>query len=735
MRRPLTSLCLTSLIALTSPISAFYPIPTPPVQAATPTDANSDLYYTFYGKKIPLALKPNTIAVSFKSTGGTRDLNARPLHLQLQDALQGTQGNSSSRGLNRRPPTLSAEVKPLGDNYALIQLPAGEGDRNFNAVSDRIKQQSYVETTLPVLARSGSPDGSAGGNAGDKNAQLRDETIVLPNEILISFDPGFSASQIQATLNRYNLEIIRALRFTQNRYLAKSKTATGTAILSVANRLAGIAGIQSATPNFVQSLGFNRQEQLSGDLTSTSANNLLARLPQPDSPITSSLLPQQWHLDSTPQRGSSLPRTDLRATAAWKQGDRGQGVVVAVIDSLIQWDHPDLASRLYTPSHLTNKLPNEEHGWDFSSANGGDADTRISTDELNRLRPDFQNTFQLSTADLLKKYDRFAKAVKSRYPDFSDWEVANFIRNYIRSDIASEFHGTWTAGVILAQPGGSQSTGTQGALGVAPEAQLLPVRVFGLGGATDEGKLIEAIGYSAARGADVINMSLGGLLPSQGLTEQVFSILDANPKLVMVASAGNESLDGVGFPAAIPGVISVGATSLEGRRTFYSSYGGRLDLVAPGGETSQFQRNGILTTGGTGLPGFWTGITPPAQAWRTALDPLGNYVQVQGTSFSSPAVAGVVALMKGADRDRTLDRHQFIAILKRTASYQGLQISKADATQFRLQKEIGFGTAMDFSFLRPSGAFPLPKPISAEQYFFGSGLVNAEAAVLAVKQR
>lgn len=725
MRRPLTSLCLTSLIALTAPLASFQPFQPKPVQAAPTATPEGDLYYTFYGKKMPLVLKPGAIAVRFKpSSTGTRDPNARPLHLQLQDAFQ---GNNDRRSLNRSTPSLAVEVSPLGEAYALIQLPDGSRDINaLNAVSDRIQQQSYIESTLPVLAR------KQGESQGELQGQPQDETIVLPNEILISFEPSFSDSQIQATLNRHNLEIIRALRFTQNRYLVKSKTATGTAILSVANRLTGVAGIQSATPNFIQSLSFNRQEQLSGDLTTTttSATNRLAQLPQPNSPIVSSLLPQQWHLDSTPQRGSSLPRTDLRATGAWKQGDRGQGVVVAVIDSLIQWDHPDLASRLYTPAAGTNTLPNETHGWDFSSANGGDADTRIGPDELDRVRPDFQSTFQLPAADLLKKYARLAKAVKTRYPDLSAWEVANVIRNYIRSNIAAEFHGTWSAGVILAQPAGNQ-----GALGVAPEAQLLPVRVFGLGGTTDEGKLIEAIGYAAARGADVINMSLGGLLPSQGLTEQVFNVLDANPKLVMVASAGNESLDGVGFPAAVPGVISVGATSLEGRRTFYSSYGGRLDVVAPGGETSQFQRNGILTTGGTGIAGFWTGLTPPGQAWRTAFDPVGNYVQVQGTSFSAPAVAGVIALMKGVDRDRSRDRNQFIAILKRTASYQGLQISKADATQYRLQKEIGFGTAVNFPFLRPSGAFPLAKPISAEQYFFGSGLVNAEAAVLAMKQR
>jgi hypothetical protein len=151
MRRQLTSLCLTSLIAFTLPLATGQPFSTPLVQAApTQPDSSptSDLYYTFYGKKIPLALKPDTIAVNFKSSGGTRDLNARPLHLQLQEALQ---GNSSTRSLSRSAPPLQAEVKPLGNDYAIIQLPGGsrEGSRTLNAVVDRVKQQSLRGNDAP----------------------------------------------------------------------------------------------------------------------------------------------------------------------------------------------------------------------------------------------------------------------------------------------------------------------------------------------------------------------------------------------------------------------------------------------------------------------------------------------------------------------------------------------------------------------------------------------------------
>jgi len=106
-------------------------------------------------------------------------------------------------------------------------------------------------------------------------------------------------------------------------------------------------------------------------------------------------------------------------------------------------------------------------------------------------------------------------------------------------------------------------------------------------------------------------------------------------------------------------------------------------------------------------------------------------VRVQGTSFSAPNVAGVVALMRGENAN--IDRENLIAILKRTASYDGLEISSNDANKYRLQAAIGFSTVKDFPFVRPSGIYQLPTPISAMQYYFGSGLVNAEAAVKAVQ--
>ena len=74
-------------------------------------------------------------------------------------------------------------------------------------------------------------------------------------------------------------------------------------------------------------------------------------------------------------------------------------------------------------------------------------------------------------------------------------QIAKVIRRFIRNKVGGEFHGTWVSGVIAANP-----KNAQGLVGVAPKAQILPVRVFGLNGSFLNSAFIEAIGYAADRG-------------------------------------------------------------------------------------------------------------------------------------------------------------------------------------------------------------------------------------------
>jgi subtilisin family serine protease len=729
MKRITSSIFLTTFI-----LSSMGIFPIPP-QAIAQTQENGDLFYLYKGQRILLNQRQDAIAVSFKQLGRTRSLSAPPLYLQLQGDLQ--------RGIRSTTPP---QVTPLGENYALVNLP--KDIQNAEAIlQQRIQQQPYVQTTLPVLTRN-----------------EHQEIIVVPNEIILSFQSQLSQSQRQAILQQNNLEIVRPLRFNRDRYLVKSTSASGTKILSVSNQLNSVKGVTSATPNFIQSLTNHNLEtatkqitnmQRTGDWLQTtkpentnrsnpSQNSSQSRSIAARSTPKSNLLGLAWHLDSRPlqqclqekisswkslqtclqkpinvRKKSAVTRTDVRVTDAWKRSNGGRGVVVAVLDSLIQWDHPDLINNIYTVK-AADKCPGEVHGWDFSSSSNsldpcknGDADTRISPTELAILGSTFQDTFQLSDAKLVQQYSTEALEIKRKNPDYSLEQIANVLRYVFRTyKVGGEFHGTYVSGAIAAKPQNSK-----GLLGVAPNAQILPVRLFGLNGSYSPAAYIEAIGYAADRGADIINLSLGSILPSPGEEEAIADVLKANPKLVIVAAAGNENTNQVTFPAAYQGVVSVGATNITGNRASYSNYGQGLDLVAPGGDlNTPGLLGGIPTTGGTSLNAFWQGIPNPSTRWSSVVDGRGKYWWVEGTSFASPTVAGVVALMKGENKG--ISRERLVSILKSTASYQGLTISQEDAKLYRSQRSKGEITAT----------------IKEQQYFFGKGLVNADAAVQAVKK-
>ncbi|NES19528.1 MAG: S8 family serine peptidase [Symploca sp. SIO3E6] len=722
----------------------------------TEPEEEGELYYTFFDQKIPLTQRTNAIAVAFKPAprASARSLSApQPLHLQLQQELQ--RGGASTRSLNSTA-AVKVEVSPLGENYALVNVLASSRSASVN-VEEQIKQKSYVETTLPVLSRSRTASPSP-----------PEEVIVLPNEIMLSFEPGISDQEKQAILAKHNLEIIRPVRFTQNRYLVRSQSASGTKVLNVANQLNNVAQVQSATPNFLQSLP--QQEGLTGRwgdgemgrwedgsrgifmhggeknfFIGTALKNPITSLLKAE--ITKrqhNFFPLQWHIDSAPlticlnQRSGNTeplldylqqcgedgkvqnqklakPRTDIQVTAAWKNSNQGRDVLVAVIDSFLETSHPDLAANIYQVGNIPDKLPGETSGWDFVEEDG---DTGISPEEMQLLGSKFRDAFLLDDEALQQQYPGIFDRVSFYYSDYSAKEIANKVRSILKNrHVASEFHGTQVAGVIAARP-----QGKSGVVGIAPSAQILPIRVSTIGVGIKPVHIIEAIGYAASRKADVVNISIGWDLPVEDIAHAIDTVLKADPKLVIVVSAGNDDFDSVKFPALVPGVVAVGATNLTGNRASYSNYGidnpfGQgLTVVAPGGDTSpHWPIGGVLTTNGTWLPEFWQGIEKP-QHWGPNLDIPGKYRWVQGTSFASPAVAGTFALMKGEDSERRLSREELIAILEKTASYEGLTVSEEEMELYQSLKE------------------ELPSSVSPQEYFFGSGLINADAAVKEVKR-
>ncbi|MDB5800258.1 MAG: hypothetical protein JWL63_1197 [Rhodocyclales bacterium] len=210
---------------------------------------------------------------------------------------------------------------------------------------------------------------------------------------------------------------------------------------------------------------------------------------------------------------------------------------------------------------------------------------------------------------------------------------------------APNWHGTHVAGTVAA----IDNNGKFGA-GVAPQALLMPLRVFAPGKSASSFDIVQAIRYAArlsnrsgtlpARAADVINMSIGssGACPAQFSTE----IANARAQnVVVVAAAGNGAHNDLGTAAAVsspancPGVIAVGALDARQQQTFYSNSGPTLRLMAPGGDAYQ------STTG--------TGYSDAIYSTLGSFDVSGrtpSFGPLMGTSMASPHVAGVIALMR-----------------------------------------------------------------------------------------
>ncbi|WP_218148246.1 S8 family peptidase [Lentzea xinjiangensis] len=210
------------------------------------------------------------------------------------------------------------------------------------------------------------------------------------------------------------------------------------------------------------------------------------------------------------------------------------------------------------------------------------------------------------------------------------------------ADQGSSWHGTHVAGTIAAS-----TNNARGIAGIAHGAKVQPLRVLAkCGGATSD--IADAITWASGGAvsgvpanqtpAKVVNMSLGGR-SSCSTTYQIAITGALSRGTTVVVAAGNSNLDVANFtPANCGGVITVAASSREGNKAYYSNFGARIDVAAPGGETRR----------GTGTPGTVTtpenGILSTLNA-GTTVPGAENYQPYQGTSMAAPHVAGLAALL------------------------------------------------------------------------------------------
>jgi serine protease len=397
------SLAISLIFSATAPVALL-------LATGTARAEENGLYYNFGNQKIQLSLRNDAIAVSMKQTRGTRSKSSIS---QLQQDFGTKRGGAKSQSVT--------QIQPLDTKYALLTTT---NDANG---SEKLKQQvrtkPYITATLPVLRIAG-----------------KSNSLVLPNEVIVSFKPGISEAQQQSILAQNNLTSARPIPFAKGFYTVVPAKARG---LEVSNQLSQVAGIRTSMPNFIEIKAAPELDRL-GD---TETRQL--RIKQDASKSISTgrdIKTMQWHINSQPMMkamGLTGNRTDVRAPEVWSHGKKGDGVVVAVIDSLIQWDHPALADRIVTVDCAAQKdipcLPGESHGWDFSSGGQGDNDTRVSDEEIAAMRPALEESLKPDAYLQTTQTDLIAK-IKKKFPEYSDAKVMGLVRTVIRQSVVGSFH-------------------------------------------------------------------------------------------------------------------------------------------------------------------------------------------------------------------------------------------------------------------------------------------------------
>ena len=250
------------------------------------------------------------------------------------------------------------------------------------------------------------------------------------------------------------------------------------------------------------------------------------------------LFGQLWHLENVGQLGG-VPGADLSAVPAWDLSAGDPSIVVAVIDSGVEWSHPDLAGNIWThPGEIAgnavdddgNGFVDDVRGWDFEAADGDPS--------------------------------------------------------------GIYYHGTAVAGVVAAVGGnGVGVAGLAGGSGTAPGCRVMPLCVGAF--APKSALLDDAIVYAADMGARVITLSL-----AVGNSAAVNAALEYahDVKGVFIDCASGNNGNWVSYPADHPLVVAVGSTDRSDHKSAFSNAGPELRLAAPGEEILMTTLGGGYTT-------------------------------------------------------------------------------------------------------------------------------------------
>ena len=374
-------------------------------------------------------------------------------------------GSASTKNVKKGSETLSKQIRQISKKTN-TKATGGNGPRLKNGVTKQSKPND------------------------PKYAQDR---------VIVKFKPGLSIKDMGPLAARINLKMTKKLGFTGAQLM---KIQNGQSVVEVVQALKQSRAVEYAQPDYII---------------------------KPAAAVTDPLYTQEWGLKNTGQSingAAGTPGIDINVEPAWTKTQGNSDVVVAVIDTGVDINHPDLNNNIWVN---TREIP----------GNGIDDDGDGYVDDVN------------------------------------GWDFWNR-ENTVFDALDGDEHGTHVSGTIAGSVNGI------GIVGVAPNVKIMPLKFIGPGGGYTSDAVL-AIDFAKSKGVKLANSSWGGGFYSDVLYDAI-----KNSGMLFVAAAGNELNDNDLFPAYpasydLSNILSVTAIDNSGQLAWFSNYGqNSVDIAAPG---------------------------------------------------------------------------------------------------------------------------------------------------------